>query len=122
MDNDYRKYIEKKYFKESYRNVYMKFKKSKGAVKSVCAEFMALFLIEQPRLILEEDIDDFLNTIDLDSVWHLARESKNSHVKEIARDRIIQVLIDDQNRPIMEEKIEQDNVEIEKEQVLKKSI
>jgi hypothetical protein len=108
MEDKFRKCVERTYNGKPFSYLYMKFKKTRGVAKNVCAEGMAECLINEPRFIVEEDIEIFLNTIELDSVWHLARECKNEHIRELARDKIIKVLIDDQNRPIMEEKIKED--------------
>ena len=108
MDDKFRKYVEKTYTGKPFSFLYMKYKRNKGMVKNICAEGMAEALLSESKFVIEDDIEEFLDTIELDSVWHLARECKNEHVREKARDKIIQVLIDDQNRPIMEDKIKQD--------------
>ncbi len=122
LEDQIKKYIEHKYSNMNYQTLYKKFRSGNGQVKSVCAEYMVDYLVREPRLVVEEDIERFIGTIELDSVWRLARDSKNLRVRDVCREKIIKILIDDENRPIYEDKLVQDEEEIKEEQkVLKRS-
>ena len=79
----------------AFRVVYKKFKNSSGLMKTACAEVMVEKLSKVSIFIEEDVIPDFLNELDLDPLWTLATRCKNEHVKELAKDKIVEILLDD---------------------------
>jgi hypothetical protein len=106
--------IKRGYTSLPYNKLYMKYKNTKGLVKGICAELMVDALTRDSKMVAEDDLDDFLTTIELDSLWHLALDSKNQHVKEEAKTRIIAILVNEENKEMLEEKIVLDKMEEEK--------
>ena len=113
MDNLLKKSMIRGYNRLPFPKIYRKYKTTTGLAKSVCAELMVDTLTNESKFIVEDDIEEFLETVELDSLWHLAIECKNQHLKEEAKKRVIAILVSDDNKEIMEEKIEQDKKEEE---------
>ena len=114
--------IKKSYLRLPFSKIYSKYRTTDGDAKSMCAELMADTLTNESRMIMEDDIEEFLDTIELDSLWHLAIASKNMHIKDEARKKVIAMLIDDANKEVLDEKIEVDlelDRKEEQEKVLK---
>jgi len=111
MDNSntIKKAIKNSYLRLPFTKIYSKYRSTKGDAKSMCAELMVDTLTNESRMIMEDDIEEFLDTIELDSLWHLAIASKNLHVKDEARKKVIAMLVDESNKELLEEKIELDN-------------
>jgi len=114
MESAIEKAIRSRYTSLPYNKIYLKYKNTKGTAKSICAELMVDALTNDSRMVAEDDLDDFLTTIELDSLWHLALDSKNIHVKEEAKKRVIAILVNEENMEMLEEKIVLDRLEEEK--------
>ena len=106
--------IKKSYLKLPFSKIYSKYRTTNGDAKSMCAELMVDTLTIESRMIMEDDLEEFLDTIQLDSLWHLAISSKNLHVKDEARKKVIALLVDESNKELLDEKIELDNQEEDK--------
>jgi hypothetical protein len=119
MDNLLRDAMVKGYKRLPFTKIYRKYKTTNGLAKSVCAELMVNTLTNESKFIVEDDIDEFLNTVELDSLWHLAIDCKNPHVKDEAKRKVIAILVSEDNKEILDEKIELDNnAELEENKVL----
>ena len=108
MESALEKAIRNGYTSLPYNKIYLKYKNTKGTAKRICAELMVDALTRESRMLFEDDIDDFFETIELDSLWHLALDSKNLHLKDEARKRVISYLITEDNVELLEEKINLD--------------
>lgn len=116
MDNLLKSAMVKGYNRLPFAKIYRKYKTTSGLAKSVCAELMVNTLTNESKFIMEDDVEDFLETVELDSLWHLAIDCKNPHIKEEAKKRVIAILVSDENKQMMEDKIELDKREALKEE------
>ncbi len=94
----------KKYNKSSYATLYQKFKTSSGETKTIVGDLLAERLVSNTLPIVEEDIDELIDNISLYSVWDLANNCTNNHVKEKARLKIEDIAINSENEDIYESK------------------
>ena len=87
-------------------------KAKKGIVDVSCDTGI---LIDKPIRISSDSLDAFIETVEIESLWSLASNSKNRILKEKARERLIDQIINDDNIKAMLEKIGQDEEEYELE-------
>jgi len=88
-------------------------KKAKKGIANVSCD--TGILIDKPIRISSDSLDAFIETVELDSLWTIASTSKNRILKEKARERLIDQIINDDNIKAMLEKIGQDEEEYELE-------